>query len=73
MTILFASVETARKRGERYRVWLNGVEQRRVIEADVAAGEVLLQSVDARGRIFLRGDCVATERRAGRVRIEKIE
>lgn len=72
MIITFASVETTRKSAERYRVWLNGIELRHVLEADVIAGEVLVCSVRDDGKLYLRGDHVATERRSGRVRIEKI-
>lgn len=75
MTITYASIETMRLKGERYRVFLNGAEVRRALEADVSAGEVLKYKEDAAGKFILRPDMSGceTERLCGRVRIEKIE
>jgi hypothetical protein len=51
-------------------VFLGGVLQSDVIECDTSDGWILRRQRDAKGRIFLDGDKVATEKVLGKVTVK---
>lgn len=57
--------------GRRWRILLNGIEQRHVMMADDRAGEILKCQLDERGKIFVdpAANEIATELIKGRVEI----
>ncbi|MFQ6756708.1 hypothetical protein V6Z72_20390 [Cereibacter sphaeroides] len=59
------------KRGITVDVWLDGVEQSDVLEADTDAGYIVRAKLNEAGKPYLIGDEVATERVTGVVTVRE--
>lgn len=57
----------------RCRVWLDGVEQALVHEANVSGGWLIRAKLDANGEIYVEDDEIATEKLFGVVTAEFME
>ena len=61
------TVDNTVKAGKLFTIYLDGVEQRYVIEADTDEGYVIVAKRDADGKPMRDGDGLATERLTGNV------
>lgn len=59
--------ENTAAQGLPVRVFLDGVEQMKVLEAHTAEGWLVRAKLDANGRTYADGEDVATERLTGKV------